>query len=516
MAGRTVVAALTLVALLFLLALLLTGLFIWQGHRDARAAVHARAASAAYSAAAHARWLVEANLQALRRVAESVGGRPEPGGEATIRDLSDAVAALPGAVPIWVFDANGDSVLSNEPQLGPANAADRSYFRALRDGQEWHIGPLLVGALSGRKIFPIGHRLERDGRFAGAVVVFVPADPLAEFWESMQLGPGSTVGLLRDDGWLVARHPVPDRAVDLSGYVLFTRYLPESPHGVYEAAASPADGVSRLVGYRRVDGLPLVAVVGIPASTLAASARQRMGEVGLILAPVGLGLLLVSVWVVRLLRREEHIRRALSGALEDNRVLLREVHHRVKNNLQTVSALVQLQPGPAEGKEDLMRRIAAMAAVHEHIYGSDRFDGVDVAEYVRTLVMRLREGYGSAAAVHCALDPVAVDPDKALPLGLIVNEVVSNAFKHAFPDGRDGSISVTLQAVPGGPAVLRVHDDGVGYTPDGGSGMGSRLIRSLAAQIGGTVEFRQDGGTLFALTFPLRRATDEEPAARAA
>lgn len=465
--------------------------------------------SAAYIASTHVRWLIEANLQTLRRVDDALGGRRDLLTTGTVRDLDQAVAALPGAVYVWVFDADGRTVLTNEPEFASISIADRDYFAALKAGAEWDIGPLLTGRHTGRKVFPIGRRIERDGQFLGVAVIYVPADLLAQFWQSMDLGPGSTVGLLRDDGWLVARYPVPERTLTLAGYVLFTEHLPKASEGFYEAATSPADGVARVVGYRRVESLPLITVVGIPVEVLTDHFRERMGEIMLVAAPIGLALLFVSLWVVRLLRQEERAHHALSQALEENRLLLREVHHRVKNNLQTVSALIRLQPGPLEAKEELMRRIAAMTAVHEHIYGSDQFGRLDVADYIRTLVAGLREGYGSAVEIECQLAPVDVAPDQALPLGLIVNEVVSNAFKHAFPDGRTGLITLKLEVTEAGYAVLRVRDNGVGYQPGKPTSMGSLLIRGLAQQIDGNYEFRNEDGTLFVLKFPLIAAPDD-------
>ena len=511
-ASRSVAAALALTALLLVLVLSLAGQFIWQSRKDARAAVEARAASAAYLASTHIRWLIEANLQALRRIDEALDASPDLHGGGIVRGLDTEVGALPGAVHVWVFDADGDAVLTDEPELAPAGIGDRDYFQALKAGAEWHIGPLVNGRRTARKVFPIGRRIERGGEFLGVAVIYVPADLLAQFWQSMDLGPGSTVGLLRDDGWLVARFPVPERTLNLAGYALFTEHLPKASEGSYETPASPADGRPRIVGYRRVEGLPLVTVIGIPTSVLTEDLRSRLGEIALMAAFFGGALLLVSLWVVKLLRQEERARDALAVALEENRMLLREVHHRVKNNLQTVSSLIQLQPGDPQGKSELMRRIAAMTAVHEHIYGSDQFGQVDLADYVRRLVAGLHDGYGPGVEVRCELEPVTVGADQALPLGLVVNEVVSNAFKHAFPDGRAGLITVTLAPEGAGHAVLRVRDDGVGYQPGRRVGMGSRLIQGLVQQIGGECEFRDDHGTVFVLRFP----SADLPTARAA
>ncbi len=514
---RTAFTALALVGLPVALVALLAGLLAWQGEREAQAAVRARAENAAFTASAYIRSLVGTKVQALQRIADLVASRPESIVEPDTADLNDLVPALPREAPIAIYDAAGHSVLSTEPGEAPPDIADTDHFRAVRDGTTVHVGTLAILGPGNRRVFPISRRIEVGGRFAAAVVAYVPAELMAQFWTSMELGPGSTIGLLRDDGWLVARHPLPERALNLANYPLFTEHLRQAPVGTYRADVSPADGIGRLVAYRRVDGLPLVTVVGIPTSSLATALRQRLTEIALVAAPIGVALLVVSLWAVRLLRQEERGRAALAVALEENRTLLREIHHRVKNNLQTVSALIQLQPGPNEGKDDLRRRIAAMAAVHEQIYGSDRFDGLDIATYIRSLVARLREGYGSRVEVHCHLAPLRIGPDQALPLSLIVNEAVSNAFKHGYPDGRAGLIVVSLETDPErGAAVLRVVDDGVGYQPGQPPGTGTRLVRGLAQQLDGTVETTSRDGAIFTLTFPLGAGAIDMPKPQAA
>ncbi|MGF1624629.1 MAG: sensor histidine kinase [Alphaproteobacteria bacterium] len=501
-AKRAVAAVFVLLGLVLVLVLVLAAAMIWQGHREARMALEGRAVSSAYVASTHVRWLVEANLQALRRIADTVERSSVPL-ESMATELQDNVAALPGAVPIWVFDADGAAVFATDPGLAPAEVAGQDYFVLLRDGARWNIGPLRVNRATGRKVFPIGYRIDRGGDFIGAAVIFVPADLMAQFWRSMDLGENSSVGLLRDDGWMVARYPIPQEALNLADYELFTEHLPNAPEGTYAAAASPADGIGRIVAYRKVEGLPLVVAVGVPLSELATSFWHGMGDVLLAGIPVALGLLLVSLWVVKLLRKEERAHRALAEAHARNQMLLREIHHRVKNNLQTVSALVRLQPGPAEPKEELMRRILAMSVVHEHIHSSDRFDRIDLADYVRTLVAGLEQSHGNTVRVDCTLQPVVTAVEQAHPLGLILNEVVSNAMKHAFPDGRPGRISLSLALADPGHAVLRVWDDGIGYRPDCPSGMGLSLVEGLVKQIGGDYQLSGEEGTTFVLTFPI-------------
>jgi hypothetical protein len=158
---------------------------------------------------------------------------------------------------------------------------------------------------------------------------------------------------------------------------------------------SPIDDIYRMTGYYHVPNVPLIAVTGI--SMQAALDRLWWRLIGLAL--LGLPLILaldhaISAWIVVLLRRDEQTRRELSQALRQNEMLLREVHHRVKNNLQIVASLIRLQPGPPEAKIEMARRIAAMSAVHEQLYLSDQIGRIDVGDYLRKLVDNLAETYG--------------------------------------------------------------------------------------------------------------------------
>lgn len=506
-------AALALTLVLLALLAGLSGLFLWQSYRDTEARTHGAAAAAAQVVAAHIQWMTEAARQALRRVDETLGDRPDLFLLGTVGDLDAAVASLPGQVEVWVFDAEGDPLLTNGPIAG-SNIAGRDYFQTLKGGEEWAVSPLLTGAASGRKVFVIGRRLERDGRFLGIAMIVVPAILMADFWSGLDLGPDSSVGLFRDDGWLVARFPVPEETIDLSNHPLFTEYLPASSAGTYSSGVSPADGVSRVVGYHRVEGSPLIAVAGVSKTAAFDEFWSEVLTVALFAIPVVIALVSFALWVAALLQRDERSRQQLAHAFEQNRLLFREIHHRVKNNLQTVASLVQLQPGNAADKQEMSRRIAAMASVHEHIYGSDQFATVDLGDYVCTLVEGVRESYNSDAAIECKVAPMHVDAERALPLGLIVNEIVSNALKHAFPEGQKGSILVVLEETPDGRGQLTVSDNGVGFDPTArGKGMGMRLIKGFSERLGAQYEFRVENGSVFLLTFPLSGGNQQSPAA---
>ncbi|EJL33388.1 signal transduction histidine kinase, partial [Novosphingobium sp. AP12] len=201
-----------------------------------------------------------------------------------------------------------------------------------------------------------------------------------------------------------------------------------------------------------------------------------------------------------------------NAALEEKEQLLREVHHRVKNNLQLISSLLNLQASRtsdaavAELFAESRNRVRSMALVHENLYRAGTFARVAMGDHVRALCSHLARAYGEAPnrnAVEVDVAEVELDLDRAIPCGLIVNELVSNALKHAFPDGRAGTIRVTLEAQRQGRFVLSVADDGVGL-PDGaesGDTLGLQLVRDLTEQLRGRIEVRSEHGTSFSIIF---------------
>jgi len=203
-------------------------------------------------------------------------------------------------------------------------------------------------------------------------------------------------------------------------------------------------------------------------------------------------------------------------ALEEKKTLLEEIHHRVKNNLQIISSLLRLQGGYVEHEEDRARfeecqnRVRTMAMVHERLYRSQNLASINFGEHVRDLASMLACTYSRAAAqvqVLAEAESVPLQLETAIPAGLIVNELVSNALQHAFPAGRRGTLKVSLHSPAPGQLLLSVEDDGVGLPPgfdwDQTRSLGLRLVRDLARQIRGTLEVRQNGGTTFALCFPV-------------
>jgi two-component sensor histidine kinase/ligand-binding sensor domain-containing protein len=202
-------------------------------------------------------------------------------------------------------------------------------------------------------------------------------------------------------------------------------------------------------------------------------------------------------------------------ALEEKSVLLREIHHRVKNNLQIVSSLLSMQARKVKDAESLtlfresMDRIRAMSLIHENLYRSESSAAIGAADYVRRLARDLMAAYALRAGnigLEMDVADVPLAPDSAFPCGLIMNELVSNSLKHAFPGGRPGMIRIGLRQ-DGGDYVLTVADDGIGLPADmdaaSGGSLGLRLVRNLAGQLGGTLTVESDGGARFTVRFPI-------------
>lgn len=209
---------------------------------------------------------------------------------------------------------------------------------------------------------------------------------------------------------------------------------------------------------------------------------------------------------------------AVLASLEEKETLLREIHHRVKNNLAVIVGLLGMQarraedPASREVLRESRNRIHSMASVHEMLYQSRRFSAIDLAPYVQQLGGMLLSSYDitpGRIAFVADVAPVSLDLNTAIPFGLILNELISNALKHAFPDGRTGRIALSVAQEPSGMIALSASDDGVGV-PEGlelrqSRSLGLRLVRSLTEQIGGTLTLESgEAGATFLIRFPAR------------
>jgi two-component sensor histidine kinase len=221
--------------------------------------------------------------------------------------------------------------------------------------------------------------------------------------------------------------------------------------------------------------------------------------------------------------RERYVEQALAlerqtVLLQQRETMLREIHHRVKNNMQVMSSLLSLQSRAASNSEtkkmldEDQNRIQSMALLHEILYQSRDLALVDFPKYLLRMVEHLFRSYGVNSRqirLESDLDPIKIDLDDALPTGLLISEVISNSLKHGFPDGRQGEIRMQLRSLPGEAVSLVLSDDGVGLPSNldwaTSRSLGLRLVRALADQLRASLDIRSDGGTEVKLLFALRR-----------
>lgn len=208
---------------------------------------------------------------------------------------------------------------------------------------------------------------------------------------------------------------------------------------------------------------------------------------------------------------------ALRATLREKDLLLREIHHRVKNNLQVVSSLLRLQASTQEDPavhlalQEAQERVQAIALIHQKLKHAPDFSQLDLPGYVQTLAERLVRSYASVPALidlRVQVASVELGPDAPVPLGLILNELVANALQHAFPVGQGGSLDIQIEPDAQGRVTLRVADSGQGLPEsvdlDSG-GLGFQLVRALTDQLGGTLELERRRGASFLLSFPPSR-----------
>jgi two-component sensor histidine kinase len=209
---------------------------------------------------------------------------------------------------------------------------------------------------------------------------------------------------------------------------------------------------------------------------------------------------------------------ALRQSLEEKTSLLKEVHHRVKNNLQIVTSLLGLQSTRTDNRqaldilEDTASRVRSMALLHETLYRSGNLARINLASYLKTLCDHLLLSSGvslSRITLEYCITPIEFPLEPALPCGLIVNELVSNALKHGFPENRPGTIRIELKQSGGQTLVLSVEGNGTclppGFDPGSMATLGIRLVTGLVNQLKGElrVDMPRDSGTLFSVIFPM-------------
>jgi len=213
----------------------------------------------------------------------------------------------------------------------------------------------------------------------------------------------------------------------------------------------------------------------------------------------------------------KQIEQQIRESLEEKELLLKEIHHRVKNNMAVISSLLKLQSNHVKNKQfravlnDSMSRIKSMALIHEKLYRSDDLARIDFCEYIKDMVDSMYVSYGLSSnriKLKKDVERINIGIDAAIPCGLIVNELLSNAMKHAFPDDSAGEITLSMHTINEDEVALKIMDNGIGIPEDvdfrNTGTLGMSLINTLVRQLKGTIELNRGMGSAFTVTFRIR------------
>lgn len=542
-------------------------------YRDASHAARERVALVREAAAARHQVVIEAAEQILVGLARNdavISGDPQACDRALIEVLS-----LQGGrySNIWIVDGAGRTRCSAVPAPRGASYAEALWFRDAVQKNRFVLSELQIGPVTQRNIVAAAMPVRRERDLVAVVGLGLSLDYFA--LQTRPAARADTAMWLMDDG---------GRSFPLTGTAS------ESTMPVLPAWAALRRGSVTHVDAESVGGEPfaygamslgddLRLVVGVPAKSYRAEATRalwrRMIELGTFLlaclSAVAIGAHLsvirplravsdrVEAWrrhggrfdpgplrgspaEVRALaqavleasaalgRREEELRAALAS----RDLLMAEIHHRVKNNLQIVASLLNLQAGRVRSAEaraafaTARDRVRALATLHRHLYTHSDLETIALGTFLEELCGQLFEALGETPGERITLSVAAPDimlgSDEAVPLALIITEAVTNAVKYAFPDGRRGSVAVAVRR-DGETLTLSIRDDGVGIDAaqaseavEQGSGLGTVLIEGFARQLGARLATASDAtGTELRLAMPIRRrgraqADQAEPA----
>ncbi len=515
-------------AVAIVLTLGLSGLFAW---RDREASIrHARdtAGNVSLLVAEHAARLVETSDLILKQAVTLAGppGTPLANDRAAFDRLTALARSTPYVVSIWLVDGDGKAVLTTRQFPTPdMSSADRDFFQTLKTDDALFIGPLDNTRFTQEPLILLARPLEAaQGQFRGVAVVSVSPRYIRDIYKSFDLDYARSITLRKADGTILLRETAgEDESTDSS-------------------AGAPSGKEPQIAVERRVDGTTLMAEVAIPRASVMQHWHERLWAY----ATYGLAALLavsaIGALAIKRTQREreaedalqhaydtleervhqrtaelEHTNAQLESAVTDKEVLLKEVQHRVKNNLQVICSLLRLQAARIDDTarrafDESLRRIQCMSLMQELLYRSDQPARIDFADYLRQLCDGLvRSTNPTGARLTVQAEPWTVDVDQATPLALITSELVSNALLHAFPTGHPGTVAVELLPYPEGMR-LTVRDDGAGLPPGVPSpqrkngGLGLVLVQALSQQASASLHIDRGSadrrGTTFTLTIP--------------
>ena len=506
-------------------------------------------------------------ISASREILTSLAAQPDiRDGDAGAcrRALQRAIGGLDQYAGAGIVDAKGELTCTSSPMRGPVNFADRAWFKSVMSGDGFVISDLVVSRWLGTwGIVTAVPRVNDEGIIQGAVALFIGLDWLTRRYHYGSDNEDTAFALLDSKGESItagterspAKSPLPSRDIvnehlrqHLEGGQTQT-FRARGHDGVWRLYA-----ISPLLGGRIfvILGTPVLTAIGPLALQVAWGVLTPLLMWALAIAVVWFGIEhLVVRWITYLERitsayaagrhsvRPERVSAApaeirslgetfsrmadllsareqeLRDSLAQKEILVREIHHRVKNNLQLVMSLLNLHarrirdPRAEVAFAEARSRINALATLHRRLYESENLQEIDLRWFLEDLCAELRRGgLSRGRIVELVVDAPSevIGPDVAVPLGLLVTEAITNAYKHAFNERDGGHIKVEVVRESPTSLLLTIRDDGIGFdasasTPDQ-PGLGRSLIEAFVRQLRGELEMRSEDGTVVQLRFP--------------
>jgi len=507
-------------------------------------------------------------ISASREILTSLAAQPDVRageGLACRRALQRAIGGLDQYAGASVVDAKGDFTCASGPTRGGVSVADRQWFMSVMSGDGFVISDLVVSRWLGTwGIVTAVPLVDEEGVIQGAVALFIGLDWLTRRYHAGSETDDTAFALLDSQGEIItgetqrspARSPLPARDIvnehlrsHLQGGQTQT-FRARGHDGTWRLYA-----ISPLLGGRIfvILGTPVLTAIGPLALQVAWGVFTPLLMWALAIAVVWFGIEhLVVRWITYLERitsayaagrhsvRPERVSAApaeirslgetfsrmadllsareneLRDSLQQKEILVREIHHRVKNNLQLVMSLLNLHarrirdPRAEVAFAEARSRINALATLHRRLYESESLQEIDLKWFLEDLCAELRRGgLSRGRIVELTVDSPSevIGPDIAVPLGLLVTEAITNAYKHAFNERDGGHIQVQIVRESPSSLLLSIRDDGIGFdmaasTPDH-SGLGRSLIEAFVRQLRGELETRSDDGTVVQVRFPV-------------
>jgi two-component sensor histidine kinase len=502
----------------------------------------------------------EAELQRSSGVAETLASYPDLP-DLRGRRCDDTLRALRAVQPNFAnirrIAADGTVLCAAEATDESADLLETAWFQRMLAGEVATLSGIYLDWALHRPVMTVARRLERDAGFGGVIAIDLDVRTVLDLLRNQELPAEMGLALVDAQGNLsyVSELPEADRLARLpedmiarvraTGQPVLAEQLEASPGRAVLVAPLPGRDLQLALSapsslFGRWAGFDIVGTVLVPVlmwllALLAVSLAvdyfvlgwlSYLGRLARLYGSGRLGVKPIQASrapreireladVMAAMARDLDVRSAELENLADQRgALLREIHHRVKNNLQVTMSLLNLQArrtSDAEARRVLTEarsRIYALALVHRTLYENDDLRMVDMAPFLEHLLSYLREASGSSGAqvtLRVAVDAVSLDPDQAIPVALLVTEAVTNAFKYAFSEGQSGEVVVGLERESDDRVCVSVRDNGRGFDTGaaGSGGMGTSLMSALASRLGGTLErgAAEDGGAVVQVYF---------------